>query len=474
MKDFEQIFEAGLGGKSRSRGIPSWDAYVVPVFQEGFTLKVDRDSVLLSLGGEIAAKLSKWDEVVLLSPVTKAKGQSKFANVRTGEGVEGWTNINNLRKPTMRGGQSKEYTPDKLGLGGGSYGSAGELIDAIETGLAAYPEGKTISYIRELIEAVRAASFERSAEIPFSPMSQSVPATTIRILSKNFGEVLAALLAFRKAGVAMIEFPSDVAEMLYDFSVVYDDGSQGFFSVKSFGGSSTSIDNLKFILDRAAPEDLHLEGLDDAFEDVKMMMKTFSEPGMRTVDIIHRLFTTAFPNETRRIVRVLEGVREQHGLPPLHTEDYLSQENLNRWLSDLQELWGPDKAAGVDNEIFNSAVKAIESITNGPESILGGSMKMDTSIEVLRRPDQRTTQHGYLMYPIGSFIVRSFNDSPAHLEVLNTIANAATNLHQVTVNVHLDKIEIHFADFSEAEFRFSYNAGIKYPSNRPLGFKKVG
>jgi hypothetical protein len=81
--------------------------------------------------------------------------------------------------------------------------------------------------------------------------------------------------------------------------------------------------------------------------------------------------------------------------------------------------------------------------------------------------------NGYLLYPMGSYIVKYLNSDKKYLDLLNTILNYGSYVHQFTVNLSKNNFQVKISPFKTSKFRYTYNAGGGYPGNRPIGFKKV-
>jgi hypothetical protein len=74
---------------------------------------------------------------------------------------------------------------------------------------------------------------------------------------------------------------------------------------------------------------------------------------------------------------------------------------------------------------------------------------------------------------MGSYIVKYLNNSGNYLFVLNELLNYASYIHQFSVDMYTDRLDITIESFKTKKFKFSYNAGAKYPANRPIGFISV-
>jgi hypothetical protein len=81
--------------------------------------------------------------------------------------------------------------------------------------------------------------------------------------------------------------------------------------------------------------------------------------------------------------------------------------------------------------------------------------------------------HGYLLYPMGSYIVKYLNNSPKMVEALNLLAGFANYISQITVDMSTTNTEVQIIKFAKNDFRFSYNGMSKAPGNRPIGFKEA-
>jgi hypothetical protein len=81
--------------------------------------------------------------------------------------------------------------------------------------------------------------------------------------------------------------------------------------------------------------------------------------------------------------------------------------------------------------------------------------------------------NGYLLYPMGSYIVKYLNNDKKYLDLLNTILNYGSYVHQFTSTLKKNNLQVGISSFKTSKFRYTYNAGGGYPGNRPIGFKKV-
>jgi hypothetical protein len=93
--------------------------------------------------------------------------------------------------------------------------------------------------------------------------------------------------------------------------------------------------------------------------------------------------------------------------------------------------------------------------------------------DMFKTRDSKEYDGGYLIYPLGSYIVSYMNAKTEYREALNLLAGFANFISQCTIDMTATTTTIKILKFSKNEFRFSYNGGSKYPGNRPIGFKEV-
>ena len=61
------------------------------------------------------------------------------------------------------------------------------------------------------------------------------------------------------------------------------------------------------------------------------------------------------------------------------------------------------------------------------------------------------------------------------IDALDMLMNFGSYISQINVDMNFPpkSTTIQILKFSKNKFRFSYNAGSKYPNNRPIGFKEA-
>ena len=103
--------------------------------------------------------------------------------------------------------------------------------------------------------------------------------------------------------------------------------------------------------------------------------------------------------------------------------------------------------------------------------ILDGSK---ASENVLRNQynSNKVKGNGYLLYPMGSYIVKYLNNNKKYHDLLNTILNYGSYVHQFTVNLSKNNFEVKISSFKTSKFKYTFNSMASNPGNRPIGFKK--
>ena len=80
---------------------------------------------------------------------------------------------------------------------------------------------------------------------------------------------------------------------------------------------------------------------------------------------------------------------------------------------------------------------------------------------------------GIIIFPMGGNLTKIFN--VRHSPYSSLLKESLQSKEILQIHIYLTPTTIKFvkAPFALGEFKFTYNAGMKYPSNRPIGFKMV-
>lgn len=458
--------EANLGGWSRSGAKPKWNQYVVPNFDSSKTYFVDRDDSIYGDDKKAIEKVVKKDPLNILSTDLATWGQSQYAKVRMAKtGSEGWIRISSISKGDTGTPNSKEFLPTKLGLVGKEYTDEQALIADTMSGLEKNyggPEYEEIrSYLTECMYLI-------SGDV--TPLQESIKPTQtyklskkygigerdIGVLSKNFGEVLAAIhILAQDEKTEKVYFPSKANTPLYDFVSVKTSEKNEYYSVKSHGGSSTSAENLKFLMNNFAEKDEFLEKYPSEIE-VILSIVNDKTAGKTTLTNIQEFFETRLEEKTKAIIDILSGISTS----PLKS---LSQDDLNSWFKDVVNNSTEEKFIETMNSVYSTVLGDMESPPKTSDKVLKQMFN-----------DKVSKGNGYLYYPMGAYIKQYLNDpNKPYLTVLNVLLNYGTYIHQFTVDLYSDSFDIKIERYDQKKFKFDYNGMANSPANRPLGFKET-
>ena len=454
MLTFNQFLrEAALSGNSRSKQKPNWDAYIVddPDWEDK-EYEVEKNDVFYdeNLADEIG-EVTKGDQIKLLSLELIKGGSSSYAYIRTKSDEEGYLKISSIKKPRGSSNNTKDLTPKKLGITGKKY-DIDNLIKDIIKGIDEIPSisSSVKAHLLDCINSIANKNLFEEKIVRFTKnialsKNHSLGDSDLKVISKNFGEVLSALFILKSNKKAkFVEFPEAENEGLYDFIRYEDSGQKIFYSVKASTGSVTALKNLnKFI------EFLSSEYNKDDINKLKMLI---TDKDNKTIDIIVDYINEFEPN-------IASFINDQLGIKT----NKLSHIELSKWWLLNAKQMTEDKIHQIFSKIYNEI--------NYP--LNANTIKTLTSIFSAQKD---TSKNGYILYPLGSYIAKSLNADPIMSKLLNDVLNASyisNSILQATVNVSNKDIEVKLIKFKNNSFKYDYNAMMKAPGNRPLGFKEI-
>lgn len=471
--------EANIAGK-RSSGIPSWDSFVSYKFDPEKPFYVDAEAAIVSPEDikKPIAQVSKGDELRILSPEYKLFGKSKYAQVKlVKNGIEGLLHLNFITKPTsvglLGGKQSKMFTSSDVGVNGKTFTDAASLVNAAKQGIEAkYKDPKyddIRNYVYDCISAVIGSQSVNEVFSKAMPLKQKyvgLEDQDINNVSKNFGEVLAGIYTLSRNKMAeKLTFAPKEDTPFYDFYIENKKSApvagsamtrgKVFYSVKSHGGSSTSLENLNFLLNNYSKVAKIFEDYKEEFDVINSLMNNKNSDAT-TVSNIEKFFVNHFPDKIQAIVEKLNSVVNDE---PQKIKS-LSQADLSKWFSYA--------TTNLDQQTFVSLINEIYA------QQLAGKGAEDKSL--ISMFDNKTSKHnGYLYYAMGSYIVEYLNtykdgNRTPYLDTLNMLLNYGSFVQQFDVNLYYDRVEIKIEKFTTKKFRFSYNGVASSPCNRPIGF----
>lgn len=457
---------ASLSGNSRSGGKSNWNYYIVDEWNniKNQELLVDKDGIVYDDKFKIPVmNVKKGTKLKLETNALVENKNSKFASVKINNKI-GYLSIANIQKPTNKSKpnlNSKEYTPDKLKLQGVQHKTVLELITKTKMNFGmVYKDEKYENIIEYAVHCMEIISKHPGQKARSETITLGrtflLPENELKILSKNFGEVLAALYVMKvETGIKEVSFPSDISQQLYDFSGTTTDGLQILYSVKAGGGSSTSLDNINFIIKTLPPTNKLLTTYKKEIEVIRTIINN-KEKQHTTITSIEGFFNNVLSNKQRLIVAELNKVTPK--TPVIN----LSQESLNKWFINMKKEISVTKFIKVMDIIYTNILGDFGAPPRTQNDVLEFMYNL---------PNATSFKNGYLYYPMGSYIVRYLNETGNYKKVLSSLLNLGNNVNQVEVNCYNGNIQIKYSEFKGSKFRFSYNGMSKKPDNRPLGFK---
>jgi len=471
MKTLIQVKESSLTGKSRSGGRSNWEHYVIANYDKNMTYSLEKKGqlILFNLDIEDGETLRPTDKIKIVDTLLVKKGNSNYAKVQVGRKI-GFLNINAITKPTGKsrsvgsviggGKNSKEFTPDKFSLGGSEFGNVGSLVSTVSSRIYNVYGGDEYAEIRryldDIVKSITGHTMLNEKVKRFSRAYKTgkyeITDGDMKIISKNFGEVIGAMFLLKtNKKMAVIGFPSSVKEGLYDIYGKDDKGRVHYYSAKSAGGSSTSMANLNFIR-----KNFH----DNAFvqnymSEMEIIDSLINTPEYGTIYNINAFFNDNLSRKVREMVKILNGISKNR-------ITNLEPDSLDVWLDDVRANQKENVFVDTMNTIYNTVLGDMKGVPK-------------TSDRVLREMFNSTSyfHHGYLLYPMGSYIVKYLNGNARYIEALNLLTNFGSYISQITVDMGQTSTEIQIIKFSKNQFRFSYNGMSKAPGNRPIGFKEA-
>ena len=455
--------EASLSGSSRSAGIPNWDLYIVNDFDKKRKYNIEKDGKLYDKKFQEIGVVKKGNVIQILSPKLTKHKVSKFANISIG-GKKGFVSISMIQKPKQTkegdifGSNSKEFTPDKLKLQGIKYSTSSAMISKIKSGLnSQYSDSKYNEVKKYLSECLSKASgtnislYESFAKSYSLSGKYNLSNSDISTLSKNFGEVLAALyILVTNKKAQSVEFPN-ISETLYDFTMTNDKGIKHFYSVKSMGGSSTALGNINYVLDKFSKDNKMFSDSKKEIEVIRGLIND-KQSGRTTIINITDFYNKTLPIKNKQILNLIKKISK-------YKPKDLSQTELSKWFPSMITTAKINDFINTMNDIYNR--------------ILDKSKVSEKKLRQMYNGRSIPNGNGYLLYPMGSYIVKYLNSDKKYLDLLNTILNYGSYVHQFTVNLSKNNFQVKISPFKTSKFRYTYNAGGGYPGNRPIGFKKV-
>ena len=306
--------------------------------------------------------------------------------------------VNNSRKAASGGDLifgNKELTPDKVGLDGQTLAIRGiksKIRTFVDTAYSHNP--KIAEYLYSLVE-LAGKTRKEEASIDFDIGLKSAD---LKVVSKDFGEALAAAWAIKSLGYRKVYFPAAGDEPLVDFYAVDGKDMVGY-SVKSGAGAGTSVKNIA--------EDMESKASDPKW------IKQFSGEEQKIIALIghlHRASSTqgvidaniAMGTPGIKALADAMGVRR----PQKRSLGAITVDQINLWLQSFPTLKERYDAAKELYKIFGS----------------------ETTWAIWKRIGRSNSQAAAIINPLGYHVVSYLND--AGQDVLNKAVQKLQVLQQ--------------------------------------------
>ncbi len=334
-----------------------------------------------------------------------------------------WVNNGQKRRESQAGThfQTKELTPANINkrLLTGRELSKGDMRAIIEASLKRKTGKKNLNELMRLLDACDTTE----SRISISPDFNT---TDIKIVSKDFGELMSAMWIMNH-GYNKVLFPPSDVQPLVDFTAYGSNGKTAKISVKSGTGSKVTITNITDSIENEAKENIDDYKRDPAFEVFDIVKNYTMKEGILE---LHKKMMTPSIEKLREIMKA-------------SSVDSITLQSLQNWLRDI-----PGKSLKIILDPFYKV------------NVYG--VMTDKSWDSIDRDKMRA-----ILSPLGESMVRMLNDDPKTKKILNNLANKM-KVKQLDVKMLKKSITFQIRDFADMHFKFSW-AG--YNSGNKLGFK---
>lgn len=460
--------EAALNGQRD--GQTRWDKYVVSRFVPENEYKIEKDERLVDSDLKTSlVNVKKGESIKILSTELSKSKNRTYANVHhNSTGTVGYLPLSAISKPNQKtsnnviggGKNSKEFTPDKLELGGMEFSDINQAINFISDKLdKKYPDNEyndIKKFLSDFFKNIFGTGLSLRITEKFTRTFKAsndydIGDGDLKILSKNFGEVIGALYILKtNKKIQKIYFPENISEGLYDFIGIDDKGVQTYFSSKAGGGSSTSLENLNFIMKHFKDNSMVIQ-YKNQMEIINSLMNDKIR-GRTTIKNIIEFFKNNFPEKVSTILNILSST----GI----SITKMDIDSLDKWFLEVQSKTKSKKFIATMEKIYTTVLGDTGRVPRSTKTVL----------EFMHKSKRKTFNAGYLIYPMGSYIVSFLNSNEKYIKALNIITGFGSYISQVNVDISNNEMKIGIATFSKSKFKFSYNGMSKSPGNRPIGF----
>jgi len=326
--------------------------------------------------------------------------------------------------------KTKELAPDKFDVTGSEL-TAKAIIDAVKSKV---PTLKYSDGIKNLLIDLIEKSNTKGNKILVN--AEDISAAELATISADFGELCCAVWAIKNIGFKRAFFPEAINEPLVDFYGVL--GSLKYpISVKSGGGSATSIKNISDLIKEKLEDEIFIKNFSANERTILDMIVDMNEmPVMDGFIHAHVLHNTPAIKELSKV----SGISSKN----------ISPKTLQSWLSGKQS-------------------KELKPLLTKFYELLGNNVDDKT----WKRYDQKTLTKsiGVLIGPMGHSIVKLLNSKESS-KILTKVARQITLL-QMNVDIKSKTLQFKREKFKNYNFEFKWQGGAPNPNRNKLGFKAV-
>ena len=349
----------------------------------------------------------------------KGVGKSLFVNQTRSSGID--------KKASLT---TKQLTPDAFHLGGKEL-SPTEIKKAVKISIE--PMHKLSDETKEFLIALLDKAGERGKSIDISDIlpPDEVSKRDLATISKDFGEILAGIWACRNIGFKKIYFPAAINEPLADFY-----GIKGRLrypiSVKSGGGSSTTVKNLTDVLEEHMKDPKYIKGFtvtEKSLMDVLFILKDSSV--MDGIVEANKILKTPGIKALAKVMETNVGA--------------LNLNMINNWLSSFKSNIQIQVAL---EPFYNDMNKQVD---KGSWTKLKGKGII-----------------GFVIGPMGHHLTEVLTKE--YSTELTTLVRQIT-LVQLNIDVKKNTLVAKREKFKNLKFKFSWGGGAPNPNRNKIGFK---
>ena len=323
---------------------------------------------------------------------------------------------------------TKQLTPDAFHLGGQEL-TPSEIKKEVKTSIKSM--NKLTEDTKKFLLALLEKADEKGKSIDISDIlpPDEVSKRDLATISKDFGEILAGIWACRNIGFTKAYFPPAINEPLADFY-----GIRGKIrypiSVKSGGGSSTTVGNLTDVLEEHMKDPEYIKG--------------FSKTEQKLLDVLFIL----------KDASVMEGIVQSND--KLQTPGYKalckamdskqpSLSHIDTWLHSFKTNSQIKKALAPFHDTMNKQVDKSSWTKLKDKGIIG-----------------------FVIGPMGHHLTEVLTKK--YDKELTTMVRQIT-LVQLNIDVKKNTLVAKHEKFKNLKFKFSWGGGAPNPNRNKIGFK---